>query len=814
MTPDRWEKVAEIFQTVRERPAQEREAVLSNACVGDSTLRQEVERLLRADEEASGFLPAPSLLWAALGIHPKRAGQEILHYQLIGKIGEGGMGEVYKALDRRLDRLVALKFLFASAEEERKTRFIQEAKAASTLDHPNICTIYGIEQQPDGEWFIVMPYYEGETIKEKIRKGPLPQEKALELAIQVGRGLIKAHSAGIVHRDIKPANVIETRDGLVKILDFGIAKLVGTDGLTQSGVTLGTVDYMSPEQALGQPIDHRTDIWSLGVVLYEMLTGHLPFAGTKFSAFLSSIFQKQPWPLASGGVEVPPEWESVLKHALAGDPAQRFQQMEELVRELESLQQQREGMPAGAENDRLAPSIAVMPFVSISSNPENEYFSTGLTDELIHALASVEGLRVVSRTTMFQFKGRPVDIREVGRGLHVSAILEGSVRAVRNKVRIATQLVNVTDGYQLWSEEYDRQLDDIFAVQDEIAQNIVRTLTLRFREKQKGPLVKPGTRNPRAYRRYLKGRHHCNNWTPESVEKAIQYFRKALQLDPRYAQAQAGLAEAHMLKGRWGLIPPREAWAAAKEAAQAALLIDDGLAEAHACLAAVWAASEWNWTEAERGFKLALGMNQGDPLLRSWYGGFYLVPHGLLEEALQNEKRLLDLDPLSPVVNNSLAWGHFLLKQYEAALQQAQTALELSPFMIEPYWTLGLSYLALGRREEAIKNLEKARSLAPDNTFTLSLLIRGYAAVDRQADASQLSTHLQELSRRRYVSPTHLAWGCLALNQTDRAFEWLDRACEVREVMLLYLNVLPMYDGIRSDPRFGELVRRIGLPKI
>jgi serine/threonine-protein kinase len=782
--------------------------------MGDLELRQEVERLLHADEQASSLLPARPPLWTALGPGPKRSsGQVILHYQLVDKIGEGGMGEVYKARDRRLDRLVALKFLFAGIgrEEGNTKRFIEEARAASSLDHPNICTIHGIEQQPDGELFIVMPCYQGETIKDKIHKGPVPPEETLDLAIQVGRGLIKAHSAGIVHRDIKPANIIVTRDGLAKILDFGIAKLTGPDGLTQSGMVIGTIDYMSPEQALGRSVDHRTDIWAFGVVLYEMLTGHTPFDAPNLSSLLSSIFQKQPWPLTSTGVELSREWEAILRRALAADLAQRFQTTKELIRELESLRRQHEAMASGSENDPPAPSIAVLPFVSISSNPENEYFSAGLTDELIHALASVEGLRVVSRTTMFQFKGQAVDVREAGRDLHVSAILEGSVRAARNKVRITVRLVKVADGYQLWSEEYDRQLDDIFAVQDEIARNIVRALIVRFTEKDKGPLVKQGTRNSRAYRRYLKGRHHCNHWTPESLEKAIEYFRKALQLDPEYARAHAGLAEAHLLRGFWGLVPPREAWMNARKAAQAALLIDDRLAEAHACLAAVWAASEWNWAEARREFKLAISLNEGDPLSRSWCNAFYLIPHGLLEEALRNEKRHLDVDPLSPAVNTSLAWVYLLLKQHAAALQQARTAIELSPLMIEPYWIVGLSELALGRNDEAVENLEKARSLGSDKTFTLSLLIKAYASVDRQEDAFRLCSDLEKLSEQRYVAPTHLAWARLALNETDRAFEWLNRACEMREVMLLYLKILPMYDGIRSDPRFGELVRRIGL---
>jgi eukaryotic-like serine/threonine-protein kinase len=749
-------------------------------------------------------------------------GKLISHYKVLEFLGGGGMGVVYKAEDMRLGRSVALKFLPSdlSGNVQALERFQREARSASALNHPNICTIHdvdsgflraegsqSIEEAKATLHFIVMEFLEGETLKHRIRGEPCDPDLLQDLSIQIADALDAAHSRGIIHRDIKPANIFVTRDSLVKILDFGIAKLIGADGLTGTGIIMGTIDYMSPEQALGQAVDQRTDIWALGVVLYEMLTGHTPFHAPNFSSLLSSIFQNQPWT-----PELSLEWETILRRALAADPCQRFQEVKELVRELELLQRQHQSI--GTEGASPVPSIAVLPFVSISSNPDNEYFSTGLTDELIHVLAGVEGLRVVSRTTMFQFKGHAVDIRELGRNLHATAILEGSVRAFRNKVRIAVQLVKVADGCELWSGEYDRQVDDIFAVQDEIAQNIVSTLVARFKAQRKRPLVKQGTRNPRALRRYLKGRHHCDHWTPESLDKAIQYFQEALQVDPEYAQAYTGLAEAHVLKGFWGLASPCESWAKAKKSALIALSLDSELGEARGCLAAVWAANEWNWTKAQQEFNLAIKLDQGAPTLRSWYNGFYLVPHGLLEEALQNEKRLLDLDPLSPVVNNSLAWAYYLLKQHKLALRQARTAIELSPLMLEPYWALVLCQLALGLTEEALENLTKIRGFAPHNSFTLSLLAKVYAALGRQSEASQLLTHLEETSGRGYVAPTHIATACLALNQTDRAFEWLDRACQVKEVMLLYLQVLPMYDSIRSDPRFGELVRRIGLPTI
>jgi serine/threonine-protein kinase len=809
MTPEQWKKVTAMFHAVKEMPFREREEFLLTAHPDEPQLRQEVERLLEANEGSDSFLrPLPPFQSSASPRAVAAAGEQVLHYQLIEKVGEGGMGEVYKARDLTLDRVVALKFLAPSLQiqEENKVRFLQEAKTASALDHPNICTIHGIEETQSGLLFIVMAFYEGETIREKIRRGALPEAEAVELALQIGSGLLKAHSVGIVHRDIKPANVIVTRDGLAKILDFGIAKFRGTQGLTQRGVSVGTIGYMSPEQALGEPTDHRTDIWALGVVLYEMLTGRPAFPGDHFTTVLTSILHDEPQP-----GNVPPEPEKVIRRSLAKDPGQRYQNIKEVIEDLEAFQVRSVRDKVKEERGEIVPTLAVLPLVSLSSNPENDHFSSGLTDELINTLSRIDWLRVVSRTTMFQFKGQSIDVRELGRKLNVAAVLEGSVREFQNKVRVAVQLVDAADGYQLWSETYNRRLDDVFAVQDEITQDVVTTLAPLLRGAQHD-LIKQDTASPEAYRLFLKGRHHCRHWTPENLERGLQYLQRALDLDPNFAKARSAVAVAELLRGSWGLVPGVEAWARVKSAAEAALAMDRNLAEAHACLGAVLVANDWDWDEAQREFNLAISLGPADALLRDWYCGFFLVPQGLVKEAIAIAHRRLDLDPLSPPANASLGWFYFLDKQLDQAIAQARTAIELSPLDLEPHWTLGLSNLRLDRVPEAIHSLEEARSLVPDNSFTLSLLATGYAVAGRFKEAADLLDDLERQSRQRYVAPTHLAWASIALGRIDRAFEWLDVACQVREVMLLYLKVLPIYEPIRADPRYHQLLQRVKLP--
>ena len=812
MDPVRWQKITSVFQAAREMPLADRPAYVEKVCAADLELRQQVERLLLNDIEETSFLDPERLRADVGGRDTFVPGTEVLHYRLVEKLGQGGMGEVFKALDKRLGRFVAVKFLVApqAMSEDSRSRFLREARAASALDHPNICTIHGLEEAPDGRRFIVMACYEGETLKERIQKGPVPQSEAVSLAVQIGEGLSQAHAAGIIHRDIKPANIIVIRDGLVKILDFGIAKLAVDEQVTQPGAAFGTIEYMSPEQSLGERVDHRTDIWAVGVLLYEMLSGRLPFRGENPRATFAAILNRDPDPLVVR-FNVSAALETITKKALSKDPGARYQRMTDLVSVLKHLQEAE--MPVGTEVSptRPVPSIAVLPFVSLGPGREQDYFANGLTDELINALARLDGLRVVSRTTVFQFKGQAIDVREVARRLQVNAVLEGTVREASGRVRITVQLVKAADGCQLWSEQYDRAQGNVFAVQDEIVRKIVEKLAARLQGSPQDPLVKLATRNSQAYRLYLIGRHHCSHWTPEGLQTGMGQLREALSLDPAFAKAYAGLAAAHLLQGFWGLVPPGEAWPAVRQAAQSALQLDDSLGEAHACLGAVLAITEFDWAEAAREFDLALRWSPGDSQIRSWFAAFNLVPQGLLEQARQQGQLCAELDPLSPIVGNSLAWTLHLMKQHEAALGQALGVLELAPEMLPPRWTVALSHLGLGHAREALAVITEAADLDPNNSFTLAVLIGAQVAAGQHDAALRTREQLEQLSLTRFVAPTHLALASLTLGEEDQAFHWLSQGLEIRDVMLLYLKTLPVYDSIRDDPRFADLLERIGL---
>jgi serine/threonine-protein kinase len=813
MDPVRWQKITSVFQAAREMPLADRPAYLEKVCAADFELRQQVERLLLNDVDETAFLDPERLLSAVAGRDTFVPGTEVLHYRVVEKLGQGGMGEVFKALDKRLGRFVALKFLAApqAVAEDSRGRFLREARAASALDHPNICTIHGLEEAPGGRRFIVMACYEGGTLKERIQRGPVSQAEAVSLAVQIGEGLSQAHAAGIIHRDIKPANIMVIRDGLVKILDFGIAKLAAENQVTHPGAAFGTIEYMSPEQALGERVDHRTDIWAVGVLLYEMLSRRLPFRGEDARATFAAILNRDPDPLMVQ-FNVSASLEAAIKKALSKDPGLRYQRMSDLVSVLKHLQEAE--MPVDRTElspIRPVPSIAVLPFVSLGLGREQDYFANGLTDELINALARLEGLRVVSRTTVFQFKGQAIDVRELARRLQVNAVMEGSVREADGRVRITVQLVKAADGCQLWSEQYDRPLDNVFALQDEIVRKIVEKLAARLQGSPQDPLVKLATRNSQAYRLYLMGRHHCSHWTPEGLHTGMEQLREALSLDPAFAKAHAGLAAAHLLQGFWGLVPPGEAWPAVRQAAQTALQLDDSLGEAHACLGAVLAITEFDWTEAAREFDLALRWSPGDPQIRSWFAAFSLIPQGLLEQARQQGQLCAELDPLSPIVGNSLAWTLHLLKQDEAALNQARSVLELSPQMLAPRWTMALCHLGLGQAPEALAVISEAARMDPDNSFTLAVLTAAQVAAGQPEAALRTREQLETLSLSRFVAPGHLALASLTLGEKDQAFHWLSRGLEIRDVMLLYLKTLPVYDVIRDDPRFAGLLDRLGL---
>jgi len=523
-------------------------------------------------------------------------------YAIVAELGHGAMGVVYTARDPRLDRQVAIKVLPSdlTRDDIAKQRFLQEAKAASALDHPNICTIHEINETDDGQLYLVMAYYEGETLKERIERGPLVLEDATDIATQVGQGLAEAHAAGIVHRDIKPANLLIVRGGAVKILDFGLAKLAGMDEVTQTGAALGTVAYMSPEQARGEEVDHRTDIWSLGVVLYEMLSGQRPFRGENLLVISQAISRHRPVPLAGPGSVL----DGVIGRALTKDKAQRYASATDLVASLRS----RPG-PRPAPMAAIAPevaSIAVLPFTDMSPARDQDYFCEGMAEELINGLSGIGGLRVAARASAFLLKGE--DIRKIGELLNVTSVLDGSVRTAGSRLRVTAQLNNASDGYQLWSKRYDRDMDDVFAVQDDIASDIVKALQVELAGSQPQAQSRH-TDNLEAYHLYLRGRHSFFRRTPDTMAQSKVFFEQALAKDPRYALALAGLADQYSIDGFYGRTPSLEAGPRARELAQQALAIDDSLSEAHNANAFVQGYYNLSWHDAASAARRAVELN-------------------------------------------------------------------------------------------------------------------------------------------------------------------------------------------------------------
>jgi serine/threonine-protein kinase len=535
----------------------------------------------------------------------------------------------------------------ASATE----RFVLEAKAAAALNHPNICTIYEIDEA-DGRTFIAMECVEGENLRVKIKAGTVELNEAIDVAVQVAEGLAAAHEKGIVHRDIKPANIVVAPRGRVKIMDFGLVRMAGGAQLTRIGTTVGTVAYMSPEQARGETIDHRTDVWSLGVVLYEMLTGKRPFVGDGDQAVIYSILNDEPESVTSHVSGAPPGIAGILVKALAKDPAARYQSAGNLAADLEAMRQRLESDPTVvvAAEPEAPPSIAVLPFANMSPDPENDYFGDGLAEELANALAQLPQLRVAARTSAFQFRGKDTDIREIGARLNVGTVLEGSVRKVGSRLRVTAQLISVSDGFHLWSDRYDREMEDVFVIQDEITAAIVGQLKVRLGLALKAPSVRRHTDNLDAYALYLKGLYYWNSLTPEGLRKSRECYEKAIEIDPEYALAHAALSMWHQSLAFWADAPPKEAFAKSRAAAERALEIDETVAMAHNCLAVIHFMHDWNWEKAERGFERTLELDPSSAFGHLNYA-FLLTDLARHEDALREIRIAQRLDPLSTVVN-------------------------------------------------------------------------------------------------------------------------------------------------------------------
>ena len=737
-------------------------------------------------------------------------GQIVSHYRVLEKLGTGGMGVVYRAEDLRLQRPVALKFLHpgASRDATARERFLREAHWASRLDHPNLCTIFEVDTSEDGQMFIAMACYEGETLAQKLKRGPLELPEVIETAVQILAGLEYAHEARVYHRDIKPSNLMITRRGEVKILDFGIARPAEDTAITQLGVAVGTLPYMSPEQTMGRDVDQRTDLWAVGVLLCEMLTGERPFRGGD-TTVRRSILEESPEPITDLATRDLALVRPVIAKALAKDPGQRYQNAREMR---DHLLQVRDLVHTGAGRaapSPLQPSIAVLPFADLSLGRDQEYFCAGLSEELISALARLEGLRVASRTSAFQYKDRAVDVRVIGQQLNVRTVLEGSVRKSGSRLRITAQLTDIEGGYSLWAGRYDREMEDIFEVQEEIAESIVATLRETFSIQMKGAAARSRTGSVESYHAYLRGRYFWNKRTEEDLQKGIRCFEEAIESDPGFAPAYAGLADSYVLLGIYGAAPPSEVMPRGREAAVRALELDRTLAEAHTSLGCISAVYDWNWARARESFQRALELAPAYATAHQWYAMDYLAPLRKFERAASELRIAQELDPLSLPVLCSIAIQRFYQRSYAAAIEQCRQALEVDPEFATARLFLGLSYAQEERPMEAVSELRAAAALE-ESPEVLAGLGYAYARAGQASQARNILDRLVERSQGRYVSSALIAQVHAGLGDAESTLERLELACEERATELAWLQVRPFFDPLREDPRFVVLLSRLG----
>jgi len=829
-----------VFEAACARPVDGRAAFLDEVCAGDPTLRRNVERLLLADEQSGGLLEVPALNFASA------LSRQIGPYRIEAKLGEGGMGIVFRAQDTKLNRPVAVKFLSGDlADAAARRRFQREAQTASALNHPHILTVHDV-----GEWeqrqYLVTEYLEGGTLRDWATAEKRTWRQVVEMLVGVADGLATAHTAGILHRDIKPGNILIHGSGYAKLADFGLAKMAGapviggesnrtlTEGLTKPGAVVGTIAYMSPEQASGKPLDARSDIFSFGVVLYEALAGRRPFAGATDLEVLQTIIHGTAQPLGEG---IPLVLRRVVHKALDKNPAERYQSMQEMVTDLRRVIRESADVPAAfltnltrrsilaAAGAALAipiavlavyqwrtavpeklQSIAVLPLENLSGDPAQEFFSDGITEELISELAQISSLHVISRTSVMRYKGGArKGLPEIARELKVDAIIEGAVTRAGAKVRITAQLIRARDDRHLWSQRYERDLTNILTLQAEVARAIALEMRASLRPEESNRLRQSRRVDPESYQAFLQGNYFLHQ-NIRGVQKSIEWFRRSIELDPANADAHAGLAHALVYAAIYEFRPPAQAYAEARAAAEKALQFDPSNAGAHNVLADVKKSLDWDLAGAEEEHHRALQLNPNHLLTRLWLADTFsrLERH---DEAFAESDRALGLDPVSALSHNNRSMLLYRARRYDEALEEARIALELDPSHVNALWWQGLAYAGKRDFQRSVSTLQKGFELTKAPMFLASL---GYAQA-LAADRDKAKNAIRELLiEKRYVSAVNIATVYAGLGDASATFEWLEKAYAARDGRVQQL-VWPIFDQFRQDPRYQELKDRVGL---